>query len=308
MMRKVEIRQSDKINSALTYGLFRPVVLLPKITDWEDERKINYILTHEYVHIRKFDIVYKWLFAAVVCIHWFNPFVWIMYLLANRDIELACDETVVQKLGLNARASYACMLIEMQERKGRSVLLANCFSKNAFEERTVSIMKTKKVTFSGVVAAFVVGLCTVSVFATNSVSSTAVEAAIAGQEGYSGRDNVSDCSTDCIKWNNIELTDGISPEHEVNNGHMVIYKYGENGWNLTKGKTVKLQISIEDILADGQTAVLGYIVDHTYTDIFSGKLKGDKTVEFTIPDDGEYMFYIIGASSDTIYIQSFEVI
>lgn len=109
MMRKVEIRQSDKINSALTYGLFRPVVLLPKITDWEDERKINYILTHEYVHIRKFDIVYKWLFAAVVCIHWFNPFVWIMYLLANRDIELACDETVVQKLGLNARASYAFM-------------------------------------------------------------------------------------------------------------------------------------------------------------------------------------------------------
>lgn len=177
---------------------------------------------------------------------------------------------------------------------------------DVMEERTVSIMKTKKIIFTGA-AAFVVVLCMVSVLVTTPVSPTAVESAIAGQEGDSGRDNVSDCSTDCIKCNNIELTDGISSEHEVNNGHMVVYKYGENGWNLTKGKTVKLQISIEDILADGQTAVLGYIVDHTYTDIFSGKLKGDKTVEFTIPDDGEYMFYIIGASSDTICVRGFEV-
>ena len=90
--RRVDIRQSDKVTTALTYGLFRPVVLLPKTTDWTDETQLQYILTHEYAHIQELDILLKWFLAISVCVHWFNPFVWIMYILANRDIELSCDE------------------------------------------------------------------------------------------------------------------------------------------------------------------------------------------------------------------------
>ncbi|MEL7565499.1 MAG: M56 family metallopeptidase [Dehalobacterium sp.] len=68
--RKAEIRQSDKIAAPLTYGILRPVVLLPKTTDWTDETRLRYILTHEFVHIRRFDTLTKLLLAAAVCVHW----------------------------------------------------------------------------------------------------------------------------------------------------------------------------------------------------------------------------------------------
>lgn len=307
MVRKVEIRQSDKISAALTYGLFHPVVLLPKATDWQDEKKLRYILAHEYVHIRRFDIICKWLFTAVVCIHWFNPLVWIMYTLANRDIELSCDEAVVQIFGVAERSSYALTLIKLQEKKSLFNPLTNHFSKNAIEERTVSIMKTKKVTFLSVVAAFAVVMCTVAVFATDSISAIAGENQAAGQMVCSDGGKNVDNSAGIIYPNNISKDiSGLSVQ-EVKNGHMVVYEGGESGWSFTQGETVNLHVDIESVLQDGQTAVIGYVIDDVYTDIYAGKIDGTKDIEFIIPANGEYAFYFIGASSDTIYVQSFEV-
>jgi beta-lactamase regulating signal transducer with metallopeptidase domain len=62
--RNVQIRQSDKIATPLTYGIWKQVVLLPKTTDWTGEAKLFYILTHEFVHIKRFDILSKWLLAT----------------------------------------------------------------------------------------------------------------------------------------------------------------------------------------------------------------------------------------------------
>ena len=56
-----------------------------------------------------------------VCIYWFNPMVWIMYVLVNRDIELACDEGVLKESGISTRASYALTLIQMQENREERV-------------------------------------------------------------------------------------------------------------------------------------------------------------------------------------------
>lgn len=127
--RKVNIRQSDKISTPLTYGVFYPTVLLPKTINWEDEAQLQYILTHEYVHIREFHILFKWLLTFTVCIHWFNPLVWIMYSLANRDIELSCDEMVVWTLGEKIRYAYALALIEFEEKKSSFSPFTNRFSK-----------------------------------------------------------------------------------------------------------------------------------------------------------------------------------
>lgn len=152
--RKVVIRQSDKIAAPLTYGILRPVVLLPKTMDWTDETSMRYILTHEYMHIRWFDILWKWLLAAALCVHWFNPFIWVMYVLANRDIELSCDETVVRTFGEETRTFYALTLIELEEKKSRLTLLVNNFSKYAIEERINAIMKMKKTTIFRMAMAF----------------------------------------------------------------------------------------------------------------------------------------------------------
>ena len=181
--RKVEIRQSDKISAPLTYGLFRPVVLLPKITDWTDETRLRVILTHEYVHIRRFDILSKWLLATALCIHWFNPFVWVMYVLANRDIELSCDETVVRTFGETIKSAYALTLIGLEEKKNRLTPLVNNFSKNAIEERIVSIMKIKKISLMGMMLAFVLVAGTITVFVTNAAASGGKHTEITTEQG-----------------------------------------------------------------------------------------------------------------------------
>lgn len=81
--RPITIRQTSSISAPLTYGIFQPVILLPIQMDWIEKRKLQYVLTHEYVHIRRFDGVIKFILTIALCIHWFNPFVWVMYVLAN---------------------------------------------------------------------------------------------------------------------------------------------------------------------------------------------------------------------------------
>lgn len=173
MRRSVQIRQSDRIITPLTYGIFRPVVLLPKQTDWSDETRLYYILAHEFVHIRRFDTLTKLIMATALCVHWFNPFVWLMYVLLNQDIELSCDEAVVKAFGWNVKSSYALTLIGLEEKKNHFSPLINNFSKNAIEERIVSIMKSKKTTLLGILIAFVIVVGTVIVFATNAENSGA---------------------------------------------------------------------------------------------------------------------------------------
>ena len=144
IVRPIEVRSSDLISSPLTYGILHPVILLPKKLDRNDQAALKYVLTHEYVHIRRFDAITKILFAAVLCIHWFNPFVWVMYVLANRDIELSCDAWVIRMMGEKKRSSYALMLIKMEERRNGMSALCNHFGKNAISERIEAIMKFKK--------------------------------------------------------------------------------------------------------------------------------------------------------------------
>lgn len=179
MVRPVQIRQFDRIKAPLTYGVFRPVILLPKGMDWTDEKQLQYVLTHELTHIKRFDTIWKWLLAASLCIHWFNPLVWVMYVLANRDLELACDEAVVRASGAAQKSSYALTLISMEEKRSRYSPLCNNFSRNAIEERINAIMKLKKASLAGIVAALVLvagmaAACATSGPNSNTISATPV--------------------------------------------------------------------------------------------------------------------------------------
>lgn len=160
LRRRLSIRQSDQILSPLSYGFWRPVILLPKSTKCGDRFQLRYVLEHEYVHIRYFDAAVKLLMAAALCIHWFNPCVYLMYIFFNRDLELACDEAVVRRFGEEEKSAYAMALIEMEEEKSGLLPLGNSFSKNAIEERIGAIMKIKKISplIHGLSAALVCGI------------------------------------------------------------------------------------------------------------------------------------------------------
>ena len=166
--RPLAVRSSDLISSPLTYGILHPVILLPKKLDRNDQAALKYVLTHEYVHIRRFDAITKILFAAVLCIHWFNPLVWVMYVLANRDMELSCDAWVIRMMGAKNRSSYALMLIKMEERRNGMSALCSHFGKNAITERIEAIMKFKKATAVASALALVLVVGATTAFAASS--------------------------------------------------------------------------------------------------------------------------------------------
>ncbi len=173
--RPLAVRSSDLISSPLTYGILHPVILLPKKLDRNDQVALKYVLTHEYVHIRRFDAITKILFAAVLCIHWFNPFVWVMYVLANRDMELSCDAWVIRMMGAKNRSSYALMLIKMEERRNGMSALCSHFGKNAITERIEAIMKFKKTSTIACALALVVVVGATTAFAASANTATQPE-------------------------------------------------------------------------------------------------------------------------------------
>lgn len=160
LRRPLSLRRSDLISTSLTYGVLRPVILVPRDTDWSREGEVRYMLAHELVHVRRFDALTKLVLVACVCVHWFNPLVWAMYVLANRDLELSCDECVVRGFGTGSRAEYARTLIAMEETKSGLAPLYSGFSKTATEERIVAIMHIKKTSLLAVAASasLVVGI------------------------------------------------------------------------------------------------------------------------------------------------------
>ncbi len=164
LRRRVEVRQLTGLATPLTCGVLRPVILMPKDTDWGNRRQVEYMLCHEYVHIRRFDALGKGLVAAALCVHWFNPLVWAMYILFNRDVELACDEQVLRRLGAGERRDYALALIRMEERRAVPAPFVSHFSKNTTEERIVSIMKYKKASVLSVILAVALIVCMTTVF------------------------------------------------------------------------------------------------------------------------------------------------
>ncbi len=167
LRRRVSIRQSGYVDAPLTYGIIHPVILLPKSTDWTDIERLNYVLEHELAHILHFDAAAKLALTAAVCVHWFNPLVWLMLSLANRDMELCCDEAVVRRFGADSRPAYARTLIAMEERRCGLGPFASSFSRNAIEERIRAIMKMRKRSLAAVLAAVLL-VCGVSVaFATS---------------------------------------------------------------------------------------------------------------------------------------------
>ncbi|HEX3077378.1 MAG TPA: M56 family metallopeptidase, partial [Lachnospiraceae bacterium] len=115
--------------------------------------------------IRRFDSLWKIVTVIAVSVHWFNPFVWIMYILFNRDLEIACDEKVISILGENEKQAYALTLISMAEQKLGLPMLSNSFGRNAVQERIVSIMRYRKPKLLGFIVTILILVASMNVFA-----------------------------------------------------------------------------------------------------------------------------------------------
>ena len=134
------IREADGILSPFVLGVLRPVIYLP--SDLEG-REREYILLHERQHIRHGDPLVKGLFWLAVCIHWFNPLVWLAFFLCARDMELRCDEAVLKKLGGGIRSDYAQSLLNFAVRQYR-VAAPLAFGETDTGKRVKFVLNWKK--------------------------------------------------------------------------------------------------------------------------------------------------------------------
>lgn len=164
LRRTLRIRQSDRVEVPLTYGILHPVILVPSRV--APGSALDYVLEHEFVHIRRWDGLYKLLLTAVLCLHWCNPLVWLMVWLANRDVELACDQTVVRHFGPEIRADYARTLLRFEAGGGFFCPYPSQFGHSALKGRIAALGRHKKGSLLLSGAVVLVALCAVLFWAT----------------------------------------------------------------------------------------------------------------------------------------------
>ena len=154
---------ADYIGSPFVMGLVCPKIYLP--SDLKEQER-GYIILHEQYHIRRGDHVVKVLSFAALCIHWFNPLVWLAFLLANKDMEMSCDEAVMRQIGQDIRAEYAGSLLQFATGKRLIAGAPLAFGEGDTKARVKNVMGYKKPAFwlisVAVIVCVVVGLCLVA--------------------------------------------------------------------------------------------------------------------------------------------------
>ncbi len=154
------IYQCEFLDSPFVLGIIRPRIYLPYPMDGQD---MDYVIAHEQAHLRRRDHWWKPIGFLLLAIHWFNPLLWLAYILLCRDIELACDEKVISALKDTQRADYTQALLSCSCHRRSISACPLAFGEVGVKERVRSVLHYKKPAFWVVVAAIVaciaLGVC-----------------------------------------------------------------------------------------------------------------------------------------------------
>ena len=161
---KDNIFQSENVSSPFALGLIKPRIYLPFKLDGQD---MEHVVAHEQAHIRRKDHWWKPLGFLLLTIHWFNPLMWLAYVLLCRDIELACDEKVIKGLSNEQRADYTQALVDCSVNRRMIAACPLTFGEVGVKERVKSVMNYKKPAFWVIIIAVIVCVGVAVCFLTN---------------------------------------------------------------------------------------------------------------------------------------------
>lgn len=147
------IKCSERVNSPFVLGLLRPMIYLPAHMEPEDR---DYVIAHEKTHIRRRDHWWKPLGFLLLSVYWFNPVLWLAYILLCRDIEAACDEKVIRDLSREERQAYSRALLHCSIRRKSIAACPLAFGEVGVKERIKQVMSYKKPGFWVVLLALIV--------------------------------------------------------------------------------------------------------------------------------------------------------
>ncbi|MGM9661982.1 MAG: M56 family metallopeptidase [Oscillospiraceae bacterium] len=146
----------DQVDSPFILGILRPRIYLPSSTE---ESQLSYVLAHEQAHLKRRDHWWKALGFVLLAVYWFNPFIWIAYMLLCRDIELACDEKVVREMGIQEKKAYSETLLAYSTTCRRISACPLAFGEVGVKERVKAVLHYKRPAFW--VITFSVAVCVI---------------------------------------------------------------------------------------------------------------------------------------------------
>ena len=161
---KDNIFQSENVSSPFVFGIIKPRIYLPFKMNGQD---LEHVVAHEHAHIRRKDHWWKPFGFLLLTIHWFNPLMWMAYVLLCRDIELACDEKVIKELGNEQRGDYTQALVACSVNRRMIVACPLAFGEVSVKERVKSVMNYKKPAFWVIIISVIVCVGVAVCFLTN---------------------------------------------------------------------------------------------------------------------------------------------
>ena len=161
---KDNIFQSENVSSPFVFGIIKPRIYLPFKMNGQD---LEHVVAHEHAHIRRKDHWWKPFGFLLLTIHWFNPLMWLAYVLLCRDIELACDEKVIKELGNEQRGDYTQALVACSVNRRMIAACPLAFGEVSVKERVKSVMNYKKPAFWVIIISVIVCVGVAVCFLTN---------------------------------------------------------------------------------------------------------------------------------------------
>ena len=176
-----EILLSDKIRTPFVMGVLSPKIYLPWDTPQEERR---FIIAHERQHIHRGDPLWKLLGYAALCIHWFNPLVWLAFFLGGKDMEMSCDEAVLNRLGEDIRADYSQALLRLATHKRLIAGMPLAFGEGETKGRVRNMARWRrpKVWVSGICAVLCLAVLAVCALNPQKSDSTPVGAVVTAEK------------------------------------------------------------------------------------------------------------------------------
>lgn len=209
------VRKSERVDTPFILGIFRPRIYLPFGLSEQTEESV---VAHEIAHIKRKDHLIKPLGYAILSVYWFNPLVWVAYILLCRDIESACDEKVINNMNTEARQVYATALLECSIRKNYIAACPLAFGETGVKNRVKNTMNYRKPAFWVIISALMVCVIVSVLFLTspgkaeNDISETISEDS---RQTESSDTSVTDVSDDVTSSDVSEYIGEVSVSDEV---------------------------------------------------------------------------------------------
>lgn len=284
------IWQSERVSSPFVLGMLRPRIYLPFAMPVDH---MAYVLAHENAHIKRRDHWIKPIGFALLTLYWFNPLMWVAYILLCRDIELACDEKVIKQLGLADKRAYSKALLSCAVPRAMIAACPLAFGEVGVKQRIKSVLHYKKPAFWVVVVAVVACIVVSVCFLTNPVA-----IAVPHQEAMGQIYSVDSIDYDAPQYS-FTYTQGMMPS-------VALTQEGQLAW-MDEGK---------------DWAILGTMADATLTrsnfdDCFAwngqggwregdiaGALRQNNNKAWVLRDDGEdgQFYYMLQQKNGDVYL------